>query len=142
MVTKVQSKMFTDDALQPLEEQLTGLVVHPTTINETASVGDTVGAGTSALRDAVNNKVYTTSAEVSGTITAVDFDVGTATVGGVGVTLLYFNGLAMSTRQGAQTPVSNVTPRFIGDEYFDTSSGQFNWYKATGLTSTDWKQIT
>lgn len=38
------------------------------------------------------------------------------------------------------TPVSNVTPEFIGQEYFDTAAAAF--YKATGITDTDWKQIT
>ncbi|CAL9980818.1 tail fiber protein [Vibrio phage D526] len=41
-----------------------------------------------------------------------------------------------------QSPIGNVTPRFLGDEYLDTSSGQYHWYKATGLTSNDWKQTT
>ncbi|QZI92141.1 hypothetical protein PODOV073v1_p0016 [Vibrio phage PS25B.1] len=45
-------------------------------------------------------------------------------------------------REAAQTPVGNVTPDEVGDEYLDTSAGQFNWYKAVGVTSANWKQIT
>lgn len=45
-------------------------------------------------------------------------------------------------RQQAQNPVNNVVPRFVGEEYLDTTSGQFKWYKATGTTSASWKAIT
>ncbi len=45
-------------------------------------------------------------------------------------------------RTGAINPATNVTPEYIGEEYLDTSSGEFNWYKAAGLTSSSWKLIT
>ncbi|MFM5835797.1 SGNH/GDSL hydrolase family protein [Aeromonas caviae] len=45
-------------------------------------------------------------------------------------------------RIGAINPVGNVTPEYIGEEYLDTTSGEFNWYKATGLTSASWKLMT
>lgn len=45
-------------------------------------------------------------------------------------------------RQLPQNPINNVTPRYVGEEYLDTSSGQFEWYKSTGTTSANWKKIT
>lgn len=45
-------------------------------------------------------------------------------------------------RTGGLNPLSNVTPEYIGEEYLDTTSGEFNWYKATGLTSSSWKLMT
>lgn len=63
------------------------LVVHPVARDTTAAIGDTVAAGTTALRDAVSAKIYLTSEAVSGEITAIDFDAGTATVGVASVTL-------------------------------------------------------
>ncbi|EOX4466567.1 SGNH/GDSL hydrolase family protein [Vibrio alginolyticus] len=47
-----------------------------------------------------------------------------------------------TTQSGNQNPIGNVTPRFLGDEYLDTSPGQYIWYKSTGLSNTDWKIIT
>lgn len=41
---------------------------------------------------------------------------------------------------GSGSPVGSVTPNFIGQEYFQTTGS--NFFKATGLTSSDWKQIT
>jgi hypothetical protein len=43
-------------------------------------------------------------------------------------------------RQAAVSPVGVATPRFIGEEYFDTAGS--NWFKSTGLTSSNWKQIS
>lgn len=45
-------------------------------------------------------------------------------------------------RKGLQSPVGNVTPRWVGDEYLDETAGQFNWYKATGTSNTNWKPTT
>lgn len=45
-------------------------------------------------------------------------------------------------RKLSQNPVNNVVPRFVGEEYLDTKSGQFEWYKATGTTGASWKKIT
>lgn len=70
------------------DEQVTGLKIHPIDITATATISDTVPVGTTALRDAVNDKIYIASEEVSGEIAAIDFVAGTATVGGVGVTLI------------------------------------------------------
>lgn len=39
-------------------------------------------------------------------------------------------------KQGAVTPVSAVTPAFVGEVYFDTVLGHF--YRATGTANTDW----
>lgn len=38
--------------------------------------------------------------------------------------------------EGAGTPVSSVTPEFIGERYFDTTNSDF--YIAKGVTSADW----
>jgi len=40
----------------------------------------------------------------------------------------------------AGTPASNLTPAFIGQSCFDTTNEDF--YLATGLTTSDWKQVT
>jgi hypothetical protein len=43
--------------------------------------------------------------------------------------------------KGTGNPVTNsVAPRFNGDLFFESSSG--DWWKATGITSADWEQIT
>lgn len=41
---------------------------------------------------------------------------------------------------GSGAPGGTVTPRFIGDEYLDTSGNQ--WHRSHGPTASDWKQIT
>lgn len=41
---------------------------------------------------------------------------------------------------GSGSPSGAVTPEFIGQEYFDTAGEDF--FRATGVTNTDWKQIT
>lgn len=38
----------------------------------------------------------------------------------------------------AGTPVSNLTPAFLGQMAWDSANSV--WYQATGLTSADWKQ--
>lgn len=38
--------------------------------------------------------------------------------------------------------LSAVTPQFLGEEFLDNQAGFFNWWKATGLNTGDWKQIT
>ena len=40
----------------------------------------------------------------------------------------------------AGSPASNLTPTHIGQSCLDTTNDDF--YLATGLTSSDWKQIT
>lgn len=45
-------------------------------------------------------------------------------------------------RKLAQNPIGNVVPRFVGEEYLDTSAGQSEWYKSTGLAAANWKKIT
>lgn len=57
-------------------------------------------------------------------------------------TFTVWNERILDRISAAQTPIGNVTPDFIGQEYFDSSGGQFNFYKATGLTSANWKIIT
>lgn len=44
--------------------------------------------------------------------------------------------ITIEKRTRAGTPVANYTPRFIGEECFDSSNTV--WYKSTGLTNTDW----
>jgi hypothetical protein len=41
---------------------------------------------------------------------------------------------------GVATPIGATTPRWIGDEYLQTTDNI--WYKSYGLTNTDWKEIT
>ncbi len=43
-------------------------------------------------------------------------------------------------RSCATTPVGAVTPFFLGEEVFVT--GTAHWFKSTGLTTADWKQMT
>lgn len=43
-------------------------------------------------------------------------------------------------RIGTGTPVGSVTPDFVGQEFLNTTTAHF--FKATGLTSADWKQTT
>ena len=45
-------------------------------------------------------------------------------------------------RKQAQNPINNVVPRYIGEEYLDTTGGQFEWYKATGTAASSCKKIT
>ena len=40
----------------------------------------------------------------------------------------------------AGSPVGSIVPRFVGDMCLDTSNS--DWYKAHGLTSSDWKSIS
>lgn len=42
-------------------------------------------------------------------------------------------------QSGSGSPSGAVVPRWIGDEYFDTSGA--DWWKSTGLTNTDWVQL-
>jgi hypothetical protein len=42
----------------------------------------------------------------------------------------------LTFRNTTGSPVGSLTPKFLGEEYFDTSG--VKWYKATGLTNTDW----
>lgn len=44
--------------------------------------------------------------------------------------------------KGQLSPIGNVTPRWVGDEYLDQTEGQYKWYKSTGLTNNDWKPAT
>ena len=46
----------------------------------------------------------------------------------------------MSYRSISGSPSGSLTPAALGEEVFDTAGA--NWYKATGLTNTDWKLIT
>lgn len=39
-------------------------------------------------------------------------------------------------RSGAGSPVGTVTPRYLGEEYLNTSGPV--WFKSTGLTSSSW----
>lgn len=43
-------------------------------------------------------------------------------------------------KTGTGSPVGTVTPDFIQQMYLDTENE--NWYKSTGLTSTQWKLTT
>lgn len=45
-----------------------------------------------------------------------------------------------SYQERAGTPINWLNPRYIGDEFLDTSSKK--WYKAVGLTTNDWVLIT
>ena len=45
-------------------------------------------------------------------------------------------------RKQAQNPINNVVPRYTGEEYLDTTDGEYEWYKATGTTASSWKKIT
>ncbi|CAM0032015.1 tail fiber protein [Vibrio phage D530] len=38
--------------------------------------------------------------------------------------------------------LSTTTPAYVGEEFLDNKSGFFNWWKATGLSIGNWKQIT
>ena len=38
------------------------------------------------------------------------------------------------------SPAASIVPRWIGDECFDVTNNE--WYRSTGLTSSDWKKVT
>lgn len=86
----IEAGSFTQSIATKGEIQAINLKVYPDEFSQTASTSapyNNAPAGTDALRDAVNGKIYTTSEVVSGAITAIDFVAGTATVGGVSITL-------------------------------------------------------
>lgn len=37
---------------------------------------------------------------------------------------------------GTSSPIASITPMYIGQEFLDTAA--LKWYKATGLTKSDW----
>lgn len=78
---------FSQEAATKGEKQHINESVFPADFTQSAIIGATCPAGTTSLRDAINNKIYLTSSLVSGLITALDFNDGTATVGGVSITL-------------------------------------------------------
>ncbi|QZI91005.1 hypothetical protein MYOV024v1_p0080 [Vibrio phage PS34B.2] len=39
-------------------------------------------------------------------------------------------------------PAGNVTPYALGQMYLDSTPGQFKWYKASGLSNSNWVQIS
>lgn len=49
------------------------------------------------------------------------------------------NGFGTGYVAGAGTPVGSVTPKFWGQEYFDTTNG--DWYKAYTDTNTGWRKL-
>jgi hypothetical protein len=53
-----------------------------------------------------------------------------------------YNGEPMTKEPiiGDQCPIGNVTPQYIGQDYFSTDCHE--WYKAFGLTPNDWNNIT
>lgn len=86
----IEAGSYTQSIATKGEIQAINLKVYPGEFSQTASTSapyNNAPAGTDALRDAVNGKIYTTSEVVSGAITAIDFAAGTATVGGVSITL-------------------------------------------------------
>lgn len=46
----------------------------------------------------------------------------------------------MTYIENAGSPSGSIVPDFVGQECFDTTNDDF--YRATGTTNTDWKQIT
>ena len=46
----------------------------------------------------------------------------------------------LSYHENAGSPSGSIVPRWIGDMCLDTTND--DWYKAYGLTNTDWKSIT
>lgn len=84
----------------------------------------------------------------NGTVEMNDYGLGNDDATSLGKTQsVYMAGFAtdgtiieVTYRSGSGAPSGVVTPAFLGQEYFDT--GGAHWYKATGLTNTDWKQIT
>lgn len=102
-----------------------------------------------ALRNAFDNTLSLDGS--SPNAMGADFDMNGHDIidaGTVFTSILKINGetvvpsavAALSYVDGSGTPVGDVVPDFMGQEYFDTSAE--DWYKATGLTSSDWKQIT
>ncbi|QZI90374.1 hypothetical protein MYOV003v1_p0050 [Vibrio phage 207E48.1] len=83
--------MITDANASHIQEQIIGLNIYPPSTTKTATTiapYNTCPAGTTALRDAANGKLYKTSEIVEGTITSLNFVNRTATVGGKSVGLL------------------------------------------------------
>lgn len=100
-----------------VQNQVTGLFVWPVNTNLTAQVGDILSAGTNALRDSNLNRIFKLSEEASGQITALDFNAGTATIGGVNLSLNLYQPLDSSTGTVAYTqtdksPIENMIDDF------------------------------
>lgn len=113
---------------------ITGLVVHPLNIFASAQVGDTVAAGTTALRDAVNDKIYVTKdasgndITVSGEITALDFPSGTATVGADTVNLQEYVA-AIHSRYMSISDLQSVSGQIDGQSIYLSLGGRSGWFE-------------
>lgn len=116
------------------ERQVTGLVIYPAASSLSADTTNNNYAitGTTALRDAETDTIYITSEVVSGTITELDFDGGTATVGGTSVTLTARRGTvqvnsveeltALTQRTGAVYLANGTESRYFIWDDSDLSS--------------------
>ena len=130
------------------EIQHTGYDVYPDTRTETASIApptNEVPAGTTALRDAINNAIYTMAPVATGTITAVDYSTGTATIGGTGVVLTKYRSVPFSNIADVKT---NGTGGTDGEkinvlEYSSAFGCKLSLHREVaednaGLAGTDW----
>lgn len=117
----IEAGSYTQAIATKGEIQAINLKVYPAEFSQTASTSapyNSAPAGTDALRDAVNGKIYTTSEVVSGAITAIDFVAGTATVGGVSITLkervdlTSENGTITYKASGGNSAVENMIADF------------------------------
>lgn len=116
-------------------------------VREHGAVGDGVTDDTSDLTTAFATGVgvfflppgtYVVTGDIPATAGSVVLAAGVTLSGGsitgTDITVIGF----MSS--GAGTPISAVTPSFIGQEYFQTTPA--TWYKSIGLTNADWLAIT
>jgi hypothetical protein len=79
--------VYVQERVNSGDSQLIGGSIWPLDSKASANIGDTGLVGVTALRNVSENVLYLTSEPVYGAITALDFNAGTATIGGVSVTI-------------------------------------------------------
>ena len=96
-----------------------------TDINIAEGAGNIV-IGNQCISPAATYNIYSSGGIVLGNVAAVVSLSATTSEGVSGY------------RYGSATPVGAVTPGYVGEEYLDTNAAPKQWYKAVGLTNSDW----
>lgn len=133
-----------DGTTRSLQQRLSGAAIN---VREHGVTGDGATDDTANLTTAFATGVgvfflppgtYIVTGDIAATAGSIVLAAGATLSGGsitgTDITVIGF----MSS--GAGTPISSVTPSFIGQEYFQTTPA--TWYKASGLTNADWLAIS
>lgn len=132
---------ITPDVASKGEKQQINTSVYPMEFDKSASTSapyNTAPSNTEALRDAVGDKIYLTSDLVSGMITALDFPGGTATVGGVSITLTARSEVdSGDTNLQASSIADMIAGKTVGGGLIEPALGQI-WVTDT----TKWKVVS